>query len=1171
MGSVWVTDSVDLPAEVIDAHAQGRLVLFVGAGASVDPPSGLPTFSDLARKLAEEARVDFSDRAAIDAFLGSMPEGFDTHRHAAAVFRREDSSPNATHAAIVELASATKPLRIVTTNFDDHLASVARARSVEVGDQWFGPALPLGDHFTGIVHLHGSACRAPDELVLTDRDFGRAYLTDAWATRFMLKVFDEFAVLFVGYSHEDPVMRYLSLGLPSQTARFALTSDPHDEKWSTLGITPIGYPTEDGDHSALASALEAWGSQARMGKEAHAERTRAIVEGGPQLNSVQKDYLVNRLRHPEGARVFASIADGVDWLSWIEGNREFTALFADARDTEVGEILGHWYCARFIQDTELHGRALQTVRRLGQQFSRSLFRSATNAAARLGQKDAEAGRRWRVFLATSVRGQTVPMNPVVAPNALGNEAGSIAVLRAALCPFLELQSPLLLPGSDDTATPGAVLGWRIDKATLSRWTRRLVTDSVAGDPTVGSLLENAMNGAYDLLADYHGGGEFDILSYRRSAIEKSTQNLGDSQIDSLIDALRDYGEKARFALPQLPERWWSFENGIFRRLALHLVAGDESRSPEERLQWILVRQLLYCSDVRHEMYSVIAATVSKAGATMREGLLRAVLAGPKLDDGASTSGLDSDYQVYNLLVWLDRHAPDWGAVKRELRRLEKEYPSFATREHPDFNRWFSRSVWVGPSEAETAGFLQAAQTDLRGAVDSLADRQHSASVTGVHSAETARSLLEGVATVRPDLGLRLWGAVDARDDIQETGLLLSGIVRGWAGADLRDLAEPIISLISSKVLHPSLSESIGEFLRKQILDFEAYREGPIPSALRELALRLWKARADEFVDPGWSDPSTLALNCWPGRLASYWLAEIDRRIRTGRGSRPKLTEVEQGALIELLQGPKPTLGATCPALARHAHFLFRADPAFSEAHVLPLFTSEHTAPSAWYTYLYYPEYDDQMLCSGLFDGIVAEWERLDLIGCDTLRGNFMALQAGILTNSVLPSDWGRILLDLSVVAADGRHSVEFASTVVRLLWRKDLSGAAAWETWLRDHIARRLDGRPREAGDPERARWVDVVPLLGDRIPEAIEAVTPYRIGFDEELFLTPVFTEIPAVHLRAVLRHVTERIEHSEPGDEPFSPTIWAMIRAVREDLGDAAATPLLNAARARGFLVDA
>jgi hypothetical protein len=40
-----------------------------------------------------------------------------------------------------------------------------------------------------------------DRMVLTDSDFGSAYLTEGWATRFLQRLFTHNVVMFIGYSH----------------------------------------------------------------------------------------------------------------------------------------------------------------------------------------------------------------------------------------------------------------------------------------------------------------------------------------------------------------------------------------------------------------------------------------------------------------------------------------------------------------------------------------------------------------------------------------------------------------------------------------------------------------------------------------------------------------------------------------------------------------------------------------------------------------------------------------------------------------------------------------------------------------------------------------------------------------------------------------------------------
>ena len=87
----------------------------------------------------------------------------------------------------------------------------------------------------------------PEEMILTDADFGRAYLVESegWARRFLVELFRSFTILFVGYSHDDTIMNYLARALPAseKAKRFALTKDNKNsyKKWQILGIESITY------------------------------------------------------------------------------------------------------------------------------------------------------------------------------------------------------------------------------------------------------------------------------------------------------------------------------------------------------------------------------------------------------------------------------------------------------------------------------------------------------------------------------------------------------------------------------------------------------------------------------------------------------------------------------------------------------------------------------------------------------------------------------------------------------------------------------------------------------------------------------------------------------------------------------------------------------------------
>lgn len=67
-------EAVDLPDELVRAQREGRLVLFVGAGASVAAPSSLPTFEGLAKRIGEESGRPYPGASSTspDRFLGEL-------------------------------------------------------------------------------------------------------------------------------------------------------------------------------------------------------------------------------------------------------------------------------------------------------------------------------------------------------------------------------------------------------------------------------------------------------------------------------------------------------------------------------------------------------------------------------------------------------------------------------------------------------------------------------------------------------------------------------------------------------------------------------------------------------------------------------------------------------------------------------------------------------------------------------------------------------------------------------------------------------------------------------------------------------------------------------------------------------------------------------------------
>ncbi|MCV5791701.1 SIR2 family protein, partial [Escherichia coli] len=88
-------------------------------------------------------------------------------------------------------------------------------------------------------------------LVVTSGDFGLAYLTERWAARFVSELFRNYVVCFVGYSINDPVLRYMMDALAADRRLGEVTPqvwalgecEPGQEhrkaiEWEAKGVTP---------------------------------------------------------------------------------------------------------------------------------------------------------------------------------------------------------------------------------------------------------------------------------------------------------------------------------------------------------------------------------------------------------------------------------------------------------------------------------------------------------------------------------------------------------------------------------------------------------------------------------------------------------------------------------------------------------------------------------------------------------------------------------------------------------------------------------------------------------------------------------------------------------------------------------------------------------------------
>ena len=348
---------IHFPAPLLSALRDGSLVAFAGAGVSAGEPASLPKFNAFAESIAEGTGQSRRPHESEDVFLGRLQHrDVLVHDIAARILRKNCSGgipkPTSLHRDLLRLYPKPGAVRIVTTNFDLLFADAAQDVFSEQPELFKAPALPLGRTFNGIVHVHGCLDR-PRDMVLTDADFGRAYLTEGWARRFLVELFRSFTVMFVGYSHSDTVMKYLVRALPARESkpRFALTDKVDGEHWPVLGITPISYPRKsDDDHSRLNEGIRGLADHARLGLLDWRHEITEIARRPPSLNEREADIIDEALADATKTQFFADAAADPEWLDWLDRRGCLAPLFEAADLPRPHKRLADWIIDRFVFD-----------------------------------------------------------------------------------------------------------------------------------------------------------------------------------------------------------------------------------------------------------------------------------------------------------------------------------------------------------------------------------------------------------------------------------------------------------------------------------------------------------------------------------------------------------------------------------------------------------------------------------------------------------------------------------------------------------------------------------------------------------------------------------------------------------------------------------------------------
>ena len=711
---------IDFPGALLNALRDGELVVFAGAGVSMGEPACLPSFKNLAKTIAKGTGKTLHCRDPIDRFLGELQhEGVKVHERAAEILSRNGLEPTELHRNLLKLYSGVEQIRVVTTNFDLLFEQAADNLFGNVPEVFRAPALPLGRQFKGIVHIHGTVNRH-DEMVLTDADFGRAYLTEGWARRFLVELFSNFTILFVGYSHNDTIMTYLARALlgSEEGQRFALTgeSDNDRDRWHLLGIDSIIYPQpSEGDHNALDEGVRRLAELIQRGTVDWHREITGIAGNPPPLDEEAVDLIKYALANATRTRFFTKAATNPEWINWLDERKYLDPLFLNRTLSEQDEIFSWWLVEQFACDW-----ANKLFLLIGKHNMRLHPRFWYDLAYRIG-RDRETSwnkdilSRWISLLLATVQGNVNANSPGhINTSTLLQWMGERCIQHEMLDSLLQVFSVMMgnhlrvregfFWSNDDESDE--VLPVNVELPLIGKhdglrklWEEGLQLElSQVAEPLLSRVIRCLEDWHITLCAWQNADRNRDPESNRCSAIEPHEQDRYPRSIDVLVDAARDCLEwmllNEADAATQRCIRLVRSDAPLLRRLAVHGLSEREDLMADNKIDWLRTHVSLHERSIHHEVFRAVKLAYPEASPERREALIESVRTYHWANGEDSDTRRYVARQHFNWFDWLRQSDPNCALARQALAEVSAEYPNFESRGNLDLLRWISSGYGV---------------------------------------------------------------------------------------------------------------------------------------------------------------------------------------------------------------------------------------------------------------------------------------------------------------------------------------------------------------------------------------------------------------------------------------------------------------------------------------------
>ena len=638
-----------------------------------------PSFEDLAKKIASGTGLSLGEGESLDAFLGRIADkGINIQNEA--IKHLQTNSYNDVHDTLLSFFTLPSEIKLITTNFDLLFEKCALDKKIEIPRIFSAPAMPLGRSFSGLVHLHGEIQYSAN-LVLDSRAFGEAYITDGWASSFLRDVCQHYTILFVGYSHKDPIMNYFSRAVSKreEKQRYILTFDGGMD-WKCLGLNPIFFEKEN--YKQQQESLRELSNILRADYFTWETIAKDILANTPSsINPEDLDRVKYILNDEKRIKIFTDNVSRFEWVLWLKENKYLDFLFLPACQlNEIQQSLCEWIAEKFIVSNTFDIAVM-----LGDKLSllHPAFCDIVGRFLFYDESIPESIRNQWIVLLLGAGSDLKHVNPYYL-----NEIAKSKTTFPFIC---SATNNYLVSVPQQSSTDKTNFSIEIRKAHAHVTLRTgLLLDNLGDYQSIIYSCVSCIHDWYTMRKVLAGDNcVFDKESWDISAIEEHKQNnpcTGTFNVALLRDVLLKLDNHDHIAFLAWINILVKDPATLLKRIAVYAM-GQSTETPDYKITWLLNNISIHEIGIHHEIYAFLSNCYKNIPEKLQIQLLETIQDQAKPIEGNNKEDNHQqgiEHKIFTMISWIKQNSPDDSKIDKILSPIKQKHPAWKVGEYGDF-------------------------------------------------------------------------------------------------------------------------------------------------------------------------------------------------------------------------------------------------------------------------------------------------------------------------------------------------------------------------------------------------------------------------------------------------------------------------------------------------------